>query len=80
MRNQNHTDYMYDRGDSEDIDDEEMMHQMDFENCSDDSDEIIDRESADFDDDDDLSAEYNNYLKYRILKDKSKNPHNLTIS
>ena len=53
---------------------------MDFENCSDDSDEIIDRESADFDDDDDLSAEYNNYLKYRILKDKSKNPHNLTIS
>ena len=47
-----------------------MMHHMDFENGSEDSDEMMDRESADFEDDEDLSAEYNNYLKYRIMKDK----------
>ena len=53
------------------MDDEEIMHHMDFENGSEDSDEMMDRDSNDFEDDEDLSDEYNNYLKYRMLKDKT---------
>ena len=61
--------FLDERGDSEDQDDEELLHQMDMDDSEGDEEMLMEWGDSDDEADDDLSAEYNNYLKIKISRD-----------
>jgi hypothetical protein len=68
--------YRFDeRIDSDEIDDEDMLHQIEMDDSEGDEDMLMEREerdSDDMDEDEDLSAEYNNFFKLRMGKEKDQ--------
>lgn len=63
------------RIDSDEVDDEDMLHQIEMDDSEGDEDMLMERDERDsdeMDEDEDLSAEYNNFFKLRMGKEKDQ--------